>query len=68
MTQNTSKKCSENASKKVQNSKIFLPRGKGHPFPTDFILILIPILSFYKQKNNMYYYLINDPKNFKNML
>ena len=29
MTQNTVKKCSENASKKVQNSKIFLERKKN---------------------------------------
>ena len=27
------KKWSENASSKVQKSKIFLPRGRGRPFP-----------------------------------
>ena len=33
MTQNTGKKCSENASKKVQKLKIFYP-GEGVPIPS----------------------------------
>ena len=33
MTQNTGKKCSENASKKVQKLKIFYPGEGGTPSP-----------------------------------
>ena len=35
MTQNTGKKCSENASKKVQKLKIFYPGEGGTPSPAD---------------------------------
>ena len=72
MTQNTFKKCSENASKKVQNSKIFPPRVRGHPFPqtpspTDFVLVTIPIffyvLCIYYQRNKCFE---NASKNIQN--
>ena len=38
MTQNTGKKCSENASKKVQKLKIFYPGEGGNPSPADLPL------------------------------
>ena len=36
---NTFQKCSENASKKVQNQKIFLPREGDTPFPKPHIIL-----------------------------
>ena len=58
LTQNTYKKCSKNASKKVRNSKIFLHRG--HLFPKIRIPSrLCPFCNFfYSQKKH----LLNDQK------
>ena len=60
----TFKKCSENVSKKVQNSKIFLPSGRGHPFhknPIPYNRLcpyLNPNVIFVLTKNKIIMYLV----------
>ena len=54
----------ENASKKVQNSKIFLPSGRGHPFhknPIPYNRLcpyLNPNVIFVLTKNKIIMYLV----------